>query len=108
MATTSKNSKRPSGTKQVRGGALSRLFSGKDDGNAETADWASVAPDTILDLISAITAAHGAVRFGYSRDGGAYSLGIYLDDESETLYFKPYEDVTAKLRELTERVRDLD
>ena len=89
---------------RVRGGALSVLLSGDTDNGKDVADWESVDPVVIVRLIATFARLGGATRFGYSRDGGAYSLGIYLEDDRETLYFKPYEDVTAKLIELIERV----
>ena len=83
---------------------MSRLFSGDNGNTQEVADWTSVDANVIQRVVSAFSAAGGAVRFGYSRDGGAYSLGVYLEDDHETLYFKPYEDVSVKLTELVERL----
>lgn len=107
MKTYNSNSPKNRGSKTHESSGLSRLLSGNTDSGSTVADWSSVADKSIIRIISALTNAGGAVRFGYSRDGGAYSLGIYLGDDSETLYFKPYEDVGAKLEELAERVTAL-
>lgn len=104
MATSNSRNKQQRGSSSVRGGALSRLFSGDTGASTDVADWSSVDANAIQRVIAAFAAAGGAVRFGYSRDGGAYSLGVYLEDDHETLYFKPYENVTAKLTELVERL----
>lgn len=55
------------------------------------ADWGGQDADTIRRLISAVTKVNGAVRFGYSRDGGAYSIGIYGDGKPFT-EFHPEDD----------------
>jgi hypothetical protein len=71
------------------------------------ADWAGVDPKTIINLISATVSLNGAIRFGYTRDGGAYSVGIYLDDDHETFYFKPSDDIDSDLDSLAEKIRGL-
>lgn len=55
-------------------------------------DWGAVDPARLSELIRLITGRGGAVRFGYSRDGNAGSIGIYYGDERNTLYIRPNED----------------
>jgi hypothetical protein len=52
--------------------------------NDSVADWASAEPGNIIAVICAVAQNDGAVRFGYSRDGGAYSVGIYGDGKPFT------------------------
>lgn len=44
----------------------------------------------------------GALRFGYSRDGGAYAVGIYGDGEPYTEFVRPGEDMDSFLEEVCE------
>lgn len=70
--------------------------------STESAEW-SICDSTLL--ISAIDLAckcGGAIRFGVSRDGGAFSIGIYGDGEPYTAWCKPSEDIDAKLRDVIE------
>lgn len=50
------------------------------------ADWSSADPGLLRDVITAVTRTGGALRFGYSQDGGAYSMGVYGDGEPFTEY----------------------
>lgn len=73
------------------------------------ADWASVDAAAIVRAIAAAALVQGALRFGYSRDGGAYAIGIYGDGEPYTEWIKPSEDVEeilAQIVELFEAIRD--
>lgn len=70
-----------------------------DEGNA--ANWNTVDAVVIRDVIARATAAGGAIRFGYTIDGGAYALGIYGDGASPyTEYVRPSEDIERVLSEL--------
>lgn len=64
------------------------------------ADWGTANPLTLQALIANVTAQGGAVRFGYSRDGGAYSLGILGDGEPYTEWIRPSEDLNGVLDEI--------
>ena len=57
------------------------------------ADWGNAEPKLLASVIAGVTANGGAVRFGYSRDGGAYALGIYGDGDPFTEYFPATQDV---------------
>ncbi len=55
--------------------------------NDETpADWGGCDPKILVSAIESVTKCGGAIRFGYSADGGAYSIGIYGDGEPFTEY----------------------
>ncbi len=70
-------------------------------GNFELeADWSAADASIIRDLIVSVTEAGGALRFGYTRDRGAYSLGVHLGGEHDTQYVAVNEDINAKLLEL--------
>lgn len=51
------------------------------------ADWLSCSPERVQSVVDKITALGGAVTFGTSRDGGAYSVTLLLDGDRETLWF---------------------
>jgi len=52
----------------------------------EEPDWGRIDSDLIWRLIQRCTVDDGAVMFGYSRDGGAYSLKVYTGGEPEKIY----------------------
>jgi len=62
-----------------------------------TQDWVAIAA-----LIVAFAENGGAVRIGYTRDGGALALGCYLDEDYATEYVRPSEDFTGALIEIAE------
>lgn len=86
---------------------LSVILQGGSDKNGAVADWGLIDGKTLIDLVQVIAAKGGAVRLGYTRDGGAYSVGIYLDDDRETFYCRPSDDLDAFVNDLTEKLRDL-
>lgn len=66
-----------------------------------TADWSRVDAEQLRSTIDVMTQTGGALRCGVTRDGGAYSLGIYGDGpEPYTVYVRPNEDMTEILAEL--------
>lgn len=66
------------------------------------ADWAGVDGSLIAKAVAAMAANGGALRFGYTRDGGAYSVGFYGDGEPFTEYVSPGDDVEEFLRGVIE------
>jgi len=66
------------------------------------ADWANANEHLLFQLVCAVGVEGGAVRFGYTRDGGAYSIGIYLGPDSQTYYCNEKEGIDGKLAELIE------
>jgi len=71
------------------------------------ADYDLVDAELIRSAISAAAGAGGAIRFGYSRDGGAYAVGIYGDGDPYTEYVRPSEGLDGFLRELEESFLDI-
>jgi hypothetical protein len=67
----------------------------KARGKQQSADWTSIPADLLQQAIATITGAQGAIRFGYTRDGGAYAVGILGDGEPYTEYLRPSDDVVA-------------
>lgn len=90
-----------------KGSRLSLMLRGGDKENTGPADWGCANAKSLIDLIQTVATKGGAVRLGYTRDGGAYSVGIYLDDDRETFYCRPSDDLDAFLDDLTEKLRDL-
>jgi len=73
------------------------------------ADWGSADAGVLQRAIAAAALTGGALRFGYSRDGGAYAVGIYGDGEPYTEYLKPSEDLDsflADIEQLFENIAD--
>lgn len=90
-------SPQPTNTRGSNGKSSKRLTR-----TSEPADWATQRADVILALITAVSTTGGAVRFGYTRDGGAYAVGFYGDGEPYTEYIRPNEDVDAALLAMLE------
>lgn len=84
---------------------LSVMLSSKRGEGTEVADWGSVEPKSLIDLVQVVTRLGGAIRLGYTRDSGAYSVGVYLDDDRETFYCRPSDDLEKFLDDLTELLR---
>jgi len=80
-------------------GTQPRLFEEDSPGTGigGGADWGAVDPRLLCELVSTVTSRGGAVRFGYSRDGGAYALGLYYGGSSKTVYCSPHDDPDAML-----------
>lgn len=68
----------------------------------EVADWGGANAPLVLQAIATLAREGGAVRFGYTRDGGAYAVGLYYGTERVTEYIRPSEDLDAYLRALIE------
>lgn len=76
--------------------------------SAQAADWGEVDADIIRGAIAAASMAYGALRFGYTSDGGAYALGIYGDgDKPYTEYIRPSEDIEGVLRNVEATFLDI-
>lgn len=70
--------------------------------HANSADWSEVDAELIRKVVAAVAKDDGAIRFGYSRDGGAFGVGIYGDGEPFTEYIPVTGDIEGHLRELIE------
>jgi len=69
-------------------------------GNSDPADWGGADAERVLALISAVTRENGLCSFGYTRDGGTYTLTVILDGEKSTDYCRPTEDLSIFLDNL--------
>lgn len=72
----------------------------------EVADWQSANAEVLLHAIAVVAYKGGALRFGYTRDGGAYAIGIYLGGDHFTEYIRPSEDIDSYLANLAIDVQD--
>jgi hypothetical protein len=68
--------------------------------NGGIADWQSANSNTLIRAIATAAVVGGALRCGYSRDGGAYAIGIYGDGEPYTVFVKPGEDIDIILEDI--------
>lgn len=66
------------------------------------ANWGDANPAAVVNAIAWTAANGGALRFGYTRDGGAYAIGIYMSDQANTEYVRPNEDIDRYLSDLAE------
>ena len=66
------------------------------------ADWGSVDAEIVLRTIEVIASTGCASMWGYTRDGGAYSIRIVGDGEPYNEYVRPTENVEKFLNELIE------
>lgn len=64
------------------------------------ANWGNADADLALQLVVIVARDGGAVRFGYTRDGGAYSIGIYSGDLSKTYYCNEKDGIDETIRGL--------
>lgn len=69
---------------------------------AGTADWAAADGELLAKAVGAVALMGGALRLGYTRDGGAYAIGIYGDGEPFTEYVPPSEDINEYLKGVIE------
>jgi len=51
-------------------------------------------------LTTALMEVDGALRIGFTRDGGALALGVYLGDDYATEYVRPTEDFWTAVEEI--------
>lgn len=66
------------------------------------ADWGSVDGALLSRAVAAVAKRGGALRLGYTRDGGAYAVGIYGDGEPFTEYVPPSDDMDLYLKGMIE------
>lgn len=65
---------------------------------AATADWETCDGTLLAVMVARVAVTGGAVRLGYTRDGGAYAVGFYGFGEPYTVYISPSEDVNEWLK----------
>lgn len=78
----------------------SRLDAFRSAGPASGADWGGCDPRKLQAVIVAITALGGACTIGLSRNKGAHSLTLLLDEGRETLWFNRDADLDDELDEV--------
>lgn len=82
--------------------APQRLVRGKNRGGGDVADYSALDAVLLKRAIDAVTGAGCAIRFGYTRDKGAYAVGILGDGEPYTEYLRPTEDADYFFNALSE------
>jgi len=92
------NGKNPATIANV--GRLTERF--RQGTRGEQPDWGRLDPDLLWKVIQRCTQDDGAVMFGYSRDGGAYSIKVYDGGEPEKAYFHTDAEVVDFLSFLLE------
>lgn len=70
-------------------------FDGK--GNGGGADWGGCSCDLLHAVVVAITSLGGAITLGMSRDQGAHSLTLMLDDKRTTMWYNGRADLDEEL-----------
>jgi len=73
-------------------------------GKRETAQYALDDYDGtqwLLGLAMGAALLGGALRIGFTRDGGALALGVYAGADYGTEYVKPDEDLATAVREIS-------
>lgn len=70
---------------------------------AGQANYAELNAERLMRSVAIIAKNGGAVRFGHTRDGGAYAIGIYGDgSEPYTDYLRPTDDVIEYLESIAQ------
>lgn len=64
------------------------------------ADYKTATPGWLMSAIIAVTDAGGAIQFGYSRDGGVYTVVILMNGDIEKNYVKQSEGIDAFCEQL--------
>lgn len=73
----------------------------RDAGGPGRADWALADMAQLHETVCRVAGGGGALRLGYTADGGAYALGIYGDGpEPYTEYVRPSEDINSVLEQI--------
>jgi hypothetical protein len=72
----------------------------KARGRQQKADWSSIDSSLLAAAITAVAESGGAIRFGYTRDGGGYAIGFLGDGEPYTEYLRPSDDIAAYFEEV--------
>lgn len=90
------------GTKSGKSGRgsvknASRLDAFSAQSGKGSADWGTCRAERLLAVVVEITGMGGAVTVGLSRDQGAHSLTLLLDNTRETLWFNGNADLDEEL-----------
>ena len=77
MGTGTSNTGRNGSAKSAKSAPAIRPNGRHGDG----VSYAAISPDTIRSIVQTVANGGGAVMFGQTRDGGAYSVMVLLGDE---------------------------
>ena len=96
------------GNDKVEGqkGVLRRPKVSRDDGS--TADWMSADAELLQKTIPKAAFRHCALRFGYTRNNGAYAIGVYAGVQYFTDYVRPSESIDDYLTDLCASLDDYE
>jgi len=72
------------------------------------ASWGECSSDILLGVVGQITDMGGAITISLSRDKGAHSLTLMLDDERETLWFNREADLDMELGLVAAKLASMD
>lgn len=75
--------------------------------STNVADWSSATPGLLQRAIATAAVTGGALRFGYSRDGGAYAIGVYGDGVPYTDFVSSGENIDPYLEEYIDLFTDI-
>lgn len=89
---TGKDSPGNANPKFVRSGATS----------ATEADWSRARPELVKDVVVSASIVGGAVRFGASRDKGAYAIGLYVEGDVHTEWLPCNMDINELLGDIVD------
>lgn len=90
-----RGTKNGGGRGSVRNEDRLSIFADRSGGGE--ADWGNCDPKWMLAVVVKITLLGGAVTFGLSRDQGAHSLTLLLDQGRQTLWFNGGADLDNEL-----------
>lgn len=66
----------------------------------EVASWSDQDGQKLIEAIDLVAKLGGAIRLGYTRDGGAFAIGVYGDGEPYTEYCRAGDDIVGLLRDI--------
>lgn len=85
----------------------SRLDAFAKGSSTSFADWSTCEPEWVLSAIHQITQLGGAIVFGLSRDAGAHSVTLMLDERRETLWFNGDADLSAAMEDVCAKLASI-
>lgn len=87
-------------TEAERTAAAQRANRRRNRGASERAEWRNADSARLLAAVAAVTRYGYAIRFGYTKDHGAFAIGIIGDGEPFTEFVRPTEDIDLYLDDL--------
>src|SRR3990172_2556817 len=93
--------------KRTQGTAASQTGLRETLGRGKKADWRQADAEALREAIASCAVVGGALRLGYSRDGGAYAIGVYGDGDPYTIYVPPADDIDEKMVEISNAFSNL-